>query len=225
MAFIRTVFVGRPKVLHDARGEWTSSIARDAVGGSIEVTQRGLAGDRVTQPFHGGADAAICCQPAEHYRFWRDRYAVELNDGAVGENFTLEGVGDDEVCAGDIVAAGTALLQVTGPRVPCATLARRIGRTDWVRLTTKQNRSGFYTRVLEPGAVQAGDDWQLKQRLNPSATITAINRCYFLHFDGDFARDLVQMQGIGSWWRDQMLLKLQQSERDGEQLSLGLGTA
>jgi MOSC domain-containing protein YiiM len=222
MASIRSVFVGQPKVMHDARGEWTSSIARDPVTGSIEVTRRGLLGDRVTQPFHGSLDAAICCQPADHYRFWKDAYGVELTDGAVGENFTLEDVTDSEICAGDIVLVGSALLQVTGPRVPCNTLARRIGRADWVKLTTRENRSGLYARVLEPGAVQAGDCWKLQDRPHPRAAITAINRCYFLHFDGDFGRSLVEMNELGSWWRERLLKKLQESERSGEQLMLGL---
>jgi len=222
MASIRSVFVGQPKLLTDARGDWTSSIARDVVQGPVEVTLRGLAGDRVTQPFHGSLDAAICCQPADHYSFWREAYGVQLEDGAVGENFTLEGVTDSEVCAGDLVRVGTALLQVSGPRAPCANLARHIGRSDWVKLTTQENRSGFYTRVIEPGVVTAGDRWHLEQRPNPSASITAINRCYFLQFDGDFARSTAHMPGLASWWREKLLDKLQETARTGEQLLLGL---
>ena len=222
MPSIRSVFVGQPKVMHDARGEWTSSIARDPVTGPIEVASRGLRGDRVTQPFHGGLDAAICCQPADHYRFWKATLGVELEDGAVGENFTLEGVTDSEICAGDKVLAGSAVFQVTGPRIPCATLARRIGRADWVKLTTRENRSGFYMRVLQPGMVQAGDRWELRDRPHPTATVAAINRCFFLQFDGDLARYLVQMDGLGSWWRDEFRKKLQETERSGEQLLLGL---
>ena len=88
---------------------------------------------------------------------------------------------------GDIVRIGTALAQVTGPRVPCANLARRIGRKDWVKLTIRENRTGFYMAVREPGIVQPGDPWHVEERFNPEGTIPAINRCLYLDFDPVFA--------------------------------------
>ncbi len=200
---IQAVFVGQPKTVTDERGTWTSSIFRDPVQGPVQVQRDGLRGDKVTQPYHGGPDAAICVHPLEHYLFWNDRYATQLAPGNVGENFTLAHVADDEVCAGDVVRVGSALLQVSGPRIPCANLARRIGRPDWVKLTVTENRTGFFVRVLESGTVQAGDAWQLEERLNPDGTMTAINRCMYLSFDPSFAQRMTQMQGLGDWWKEQ----------------------
>lgn len=201
-ARIAHVFVGRPKTITDDRGTWTSSIARDPVVGPVEIALDGLAGDAVAQPYHGGPDAAVCVHHIYHYRFWGERYGMALRPGAVGENFTLDGITEDDVCAGDILRAGSSLLQVSGPRVPCANLARRIGRDDWVRLTVRENRTGFYMRVLEPGTVEQGDAWRLEERLNPEGSIPAINRCAFLTFDADFAQQMKEMDGLSEWWKE-----------------------
>jgi len=155
-AAIHSIFVGLPQPITDEYGTWMSSIIRNHVEGPIELTRRGLQGDRVHQPYHGGRDAAVCVHLCDHYDFWNRRFGLNLQPGSVGENFTLTNLTEDEVCAGDVLRAGTALVQVSGPRVPCANQARRIGRADWVRLTIQENRTGFYLRVLEPGIVQAG---------------------------------------------------------------------
>jgi MOSC domain-containing protein YiiM len=146
---------------------------------------------------------------ADHYLFWSSRLNLELQPGCVGENVTLGGITEEMVCAGDCVRLGTALVQVSGPRVPCANLARRVGRPDWVKLTILENRTGFYLRVLEPGAVQEGDSWSVEERLNEAGSIPAINRCMYLDFDPGYARQMLSMKGLAEWWKDQARLKLE----------------
>src|SRR5205814_613220 len=180
---IHSVFVGQPKSITDARGTWTSSICRERVLGPVTLRHEGLAGDKVAQSYHGGPDAALCVHLLDHYRFWKSHYSLNLQPGHVGENLTLDAITEDQICAGDIVRVGTALVQVSGPRIPCANQARRIGRSDWVKLTIRENRTGFYMRVLEPGIFEAGNAWKLQERLNPDGSIPAINRCLYLHFD------------------------------------------
>jgi MOSC domain-containing protein YiiM len=137
---------------------------------------------------------------------------MALEPGYVGENLTLAGITENEVCAGDIVRVGTALIQVTGPRVPCANLARRIGRRDWVKLTINENRTGFYARVLESGVVQPGDHWDLRERLNPDGPIPALNRCMYLQFDPAYANIVGQMEGLSKWWKEQTAEKTAQTD-------------
>jgi MOSC domain-containing protein YiiM len=209
---LATIFVGQPKTITDERGEWTSSIFRERVDGLVEARQGGLAGDRVAQPYHGGPDADICVHLMDHYRFWNEHYTMSLNAGSVGENFTLAGIREDEICAGDILRVGAALVQVSGARTPCANLARRIGRADWVKLTIRENRTGFYLRVLEPGLVQAGDAWQLQEHFNPDGSIPAINRCLFLEFDPAYAARMQEMRGLADWWKEQARERTAQGE-------------
>lgn len=205
---IDAIFVGGPKTLTDAQGVWQSSIHRQRSDGPVHVTTQGIAGDKATQPDHGGPDAALCVHLADHYRFWRERYGLALAPGAVGENLTLSGLTEDAVCVGDMVRLGTVLAQVSGPRVPCANQARHIGRSDWVRLTIRENRTGFYLRVLEPGTVQSGDPWIVEQHFDEEASIPRINHCMYLNFDSTYANRIVHMTGIGDWWREQAAEKL-----------------
>ena len=211
-ATVQAVFTGTPKSITDERGTWTSSIFRDRVDGPVAISVHGLAGDKVAQPYHGGPGAAICVHVADHYDFWNSRYKMNLHAGSVGENITLDELTEDDICVGDRVRLGTAIVQVSGPRVPCANLARRIGRTYWVKLTILENRTGFYLRVLEPGAVQAGDGWVLEERVPNAASIPAINRCMYLKFDPAFASRMLEMPGLEAWWKDQARQKIEDHE-------------
>ena len=209
---IEAIFVGKPKTLNDARGRWRSSIARSPATGPVQVTPTGILGDKCALPMHGGPDSALCVHLTEHYRFWNEHYAMQLGPGAVGENLTLGNLAEDDIFVGDIIRLGTVLAQVSGPRVPCAKQARHIGRADWVKLTIRENRTGFYMRVLEPGTVHPGDPWLLEKRLNENASITSINRCMYLDFDPAFAQRMQTMHGLGEWWRKQAAVKLRNGD-------------
>lgn len=210
---VDAIFVGQPKSITDERGTWRSSIYRDRVHGPVELHIEGLVGDKATRPYHGGPDSALCVHLLDHYRFWQSRYGLDVQPGHVGENITLDGIREDQICVGDIVRVGNGRIQVSGPRVPCANQARRIGRSDWVKLTIRENRTGFMARVLEPGVVESGDAWELQERLHPDGQIPAINRCFYLQFDRDDARRILEMRGIADWWREQVVQKLEkQSE-------------
>ncbi len=211
-AIVEAVFTGQPKVLSDERGTWTSSIFRQRTEEPVAISFEVLAGDKVTQPYHGGSGAAICVHLAEHYLFWNAFFDMGLKAGFVGENITLAGISEDEICVGDHVRLGTAVVQVSGPRVPCANLARRIGRSNWVRDTIRENRTGFYLRVLEPGIVQSGDTWSLEERRNATGSIPAINRCMYLDFDPTYAKSMLDMPGLETWWKDQARQKLANQE-------------
>jgi MOSC domain-containing protein YiiM len=215
-ATVQAVFTGEPKSITDERGEWTSSIFRDRVDGPVQVSFRGLAGDKATQPHHGGPGAAICVHLADHYSFWNSQYDMNLQAGGVGENVTLEDIAEDQVCVGDIVRLGTAVVQVSAPRVPCANQGRRIGRPDWIKLTIRKNRTGFYLRVLEPGVLQAGDSWVVEERINEDGSIPAINRCMYLEFDPEYARRMMEMPGLEAWWKEQAPQKLKGQEHEDQ---------
>lgn len=217
-AIVRGLFVGQPKSITDERGTWTSSINRDSISGPIEVTVAGLAGDKVTQPLHGSPGQAICVHLIDHYQFWKTHYDVELRIGGVGENVTLDEITEEQVCAGDIARLGTALVQVSAPRVPCGNQARWIGRKDWVKLTLKENRTGFYLRVLEEGILQIGDTWKLQEQLNPDGSISAINRCMYQAFDADYAQRLMEMPGLDQWWKDRIRRKAEEVARGSSEM-------
>lgn len=134
-------------MLEDERGPWRSSIRRQQIHGPIQITTAGPVGNQVAQPYHGSPAAALCVHLMDHYRFWSARHAL-LAPGSMGENLTLDGVLENEVCAGDVVQVGTAVLQVSGPRTPCANLARFLGRTDWVKQMSLRTGPAFTCAYL-----------------------------------------------------------------------------
>ncbi|MEZ4630676.1 MAG: MOSC domain-containing protein [Deinococcales bacterium] len=113
MSYIHALFVGKPKSIRDEKGTWTSSIFRDPVD-KVMAKVGGLVGDKVTQSYHGGEDADICLHLLEHYQFWNEHYDMNLKAGYVGENITLVGVDEKDVCVGDVVRLGEAIIQVSG---------------------------------------------------------------------------------------------------------------
>ena len=72
-------------------------------------------------------------------------------------------------------------------------------------ITIRENRTGFYLCVLEAGMVQPGDPWEVQERFNPDGSIPAINRCIYLEFDPLYAQRVAQMQGLGHWWKEQVI--------------------
>ena len=211
------VFAGGQKTLHDAQGEWRSSIARDSLHGPAQVEVRGLVGDQATQPYHGDSEKAVCLHSQSHYDFWNEHLGMRLTPGGVGENLTIAGLDEpsvcDEsvVCVGDILQIGSVRLQITAPRTPCDTQARRVGRADWIELTLRSLRTGMYARVLAPGSLETGDDLWLAARPNPGLTVQALVRCYFHEFDPELAQRLIAAEGLMPWWAERFQRRLREA--------------
>jgi MOSC domain-containing protein YiiM len=209
------VFTGGPKTLYDARGEWISSIGRDPVRGPAALETRGFVGDQATQPYHGSLETAVCLHPLAHYPYWNEHYGMSLAPGGVGENLTLDGTDESQVCVGDVFQIGSARLQISAPRMPCETQARRVGRSDWVALTLRTLRTGMYARVLMPGSLQAGDEMLLVARPNPGLTVQDLTRCYYHEFRPDVAMRLIEAEGLMVWWKERFEARLRAATGGG----------
>src|SRR5499425_847833 len=108
---------------------------------------------------HGGEQRAVFVYQMDSYRYWK-RF-LGRNDfafGQFGENFTVEGLADDEVCIGDRYRIGDAVFEVTQPRVTCYRVGIRMNEPRMPALLTSSGRPGFYLRVLQEGVVGAGDE-------------------------------------------------------------------
>ena len=177
---LAAVHVGRPREIDDGAGAWSSAICRTIVTGPVQLGFEGLAGDAVADTLHhGGTDQAICCHPTAHYSHWNDFYRLTgdnaLRPGAVGENWTVDGAEERDLCIGDIYGVGSAVVQVSSPRVPCWKQERKLGLSDFLKNSVASMRSGFYMRVITPGTVQAGDRWKLLERPRPGTTVALVN--------------------------------------------------
>ena len=123
----------------------------------VSLAPDGVDGDAVLNTkHHGGPDQAVYVYSAEDYEWWKTELGRSLEPGTFGENLTISAV-PEPVRIGDRLEIGDTLLEVTAPRIPCATFAARMGEASWIRRFRDANRPGFYCRVLQTGTVRPGD--------------------------------------------------------------------
>jgi MOSC domain-containing protein YiiM len=112
---------------------------------------------------HGSPDQAVCVYAYNHYSYWEGRLGQRLLPGAFGENLTIQGALESQVCIGDIFQIGEAQVQVTQPRQPCAKIGKKFGESKLPEWMIAYRASGFYLRVLQEGLVTSGAEFELVQ--------------------------------------------------------------
>ena len=154
------VNVGMPKDVPWQGKTVFTGVFKDAVAGPRRVRRLNVDGDgQGDLGGHGGEQRAVFVYQIDSYRYWeRELGRDDFVHGQFGENFTVEGLGDDEVCVGDRFRIGAAVFEVTQPRVTCYRVGIRLNDPRIPALLVSHRRPGFYFRVLEEGDVQAGDE-------------------------------------------------------------------
>ncbi|MBV9611201.1 MAG: MOSC domain-containing protein [Acidobacteriaceae bacterium] len=156
---IVSVNVGQPRLVRSGEGTVLTSIFKSPLAGRVKLSGHNLEGDRQSDlTVHGGPYKAVYLYPIEHYAWWREQLPrMDLRFGMFGENLTSEGVLEGELHIGDQFRIGSAVLQVTQPRMPCYKLALRFERADMVRRFWASGRSGVYFSVVQEGELESGD--------------------------------------------------------------------
>ena len=172
---ILAVLTGKARPFRD---DEASAIGKLPVEDSVAVGPMGLAGDeQADRTVHGGIDKAIHHYPADHYDWWRQYLGdAPLLDapGAFGENISTAGLHEENIFLGDRFRLGSALVEVTQARQPCWKLDHRFGAKGVMAQVVKTRRTGWYYRVLEPGAVRAGDALDLIERPYPDWPLASL---------------------------------------------------
>ena len=139
----------------------------------------GVVGDDVvSRKHHGGTRQAVYAVAREELDWWSGTLGRDLADGTFGENLTTEGLDVDAAVVGERWRVGSALLEVTGPRIPCATFAAWMGERSWVRRFTERGRTGAYLAVVEPGVVSTGDVVEVLGRPGHGLTVPQVFRAF-----------------------------------------------
>ena len=174
------ISVGRPRQVEWRGRSVRTSILKTPVSHRVHVTSTNIEGDEQSDlSVHGGVEKAVYVYPAEHYDFWRRELpGADLGWGAFGENFTTEGLLEDEVWIGDRYRVGTTEFVVTQPRMPCYKLAIRFGQIEMVKRFLQSGRSGFYLAVEREGDVAAGDAIERLARHETRLTVADAVRLY-----------------------------------------------
>ncbi len=190
-----------------------SGFVKHPQAGPVAVGPLGLAGDaQADLSVHGGADKAVYGYAASHYAAWIADYPAHrarFVPGAFGENLTLLGLDETDLCAGDVHAIGTVRLQLCQPRQPCFKLALHFADNSLPRAMTHNRRAGWYYRVLEPGHLSAGDPVQVIDRPHPDLPfdrlIDFVNR---VALDEEVRAKIAGSSGVAAWLRQKALSSL-----------------
>ncbi len=197
--------VGRP-VPFGPRDDRSSIATRTATAAPVMAGPMGLAGDEVGDPrLHGGVDKAIHHYPADHYAAWAadlPEQAGRFMPGAFGENFSAAGLTEADVCLGDRYRVGGALLELSQSRQPCWKLNPRFGVRDMARRVQATGRTGWYWRVIEGGAVAAGDTFTPIARPHPGWTLARVQHLLYVNMlDRDALAEFLALPGLTPSWR------------------------
>ncbi len=217
MARLLSVNVGLPRDVVWKERTVHTSVWKNPVTGRCRVGRLNLEGDgQGDLAGHGGEHRAVFVYQIEAYRYWQEQ--LKRSDfvyGQFGENFTVEELPDDTVCIGDRFQVGTALFEVTQPRVTCYRVGIRMNERRMAALLTSSGRPGFYFRVLREGDVGAGDEIVKVGEAAERMTVAEINALLYLP---PHPRDLLQralrIEALSAGWRGSFEA-LQQSEQNG----------
>jgi ferredoxin-NADP reductase/MOSC domain-containing protein YiiM len=218
MARLLSVNVGLPrditwqgKTVHT--GVWKAPITGPRMVRRLNVDGDGQ-GDMTG---HGGEHRAVFVYQIESYRYWQNQLGrKDFAYGQFGENFTVEGLADTEVCIGDRYRIGGALFEVTQPRVTCYRVGIRMDEPEMAALLVKHGRPGFYFRVIEEGEVRAGDQI-VRVAVGPERmSVSEINALLYTpgHPRDRLERSL-RITALSAGWRTSFEALLEQQRKDG----------
>lgn len=170
-----SIQVGLPKTLGTKNAPnpldrpWTTGFYKAAIAGKVWLSKTNIEGDgQADLENHGGLEKAVLAYGAAHYPGWRESLQLpDLGFGAFGENLTVVGQTEADVCIGDIYEFGEAQLQVSQPRQPCWKLSRRLRVKDLAQQVIRNGKSGWYFRVLKEGYIEPGQNLILGDRPHP----------------------------------------------------------
>lgn len=207
----------------DTAKPWTTGIIKSHVDGPVWLGLLNLQGDgQADLVHHGGTNKAVCAYSADHFPFWRRELGgVDVQGGAFGENFTISGLTERDVCIGDVWQVGEARLQVSQPRQPCWKLTRRWNIKDLALRVQQSGCTGWYFRVLKEGFVAGGSPMALVERMYPEWTIERAN--HVMHHDKAKLAEAARLAAVSLLspnWRESLFQRVGQEIQSNEEMRL-----
>ncbi|MET8757982.1 MOSC domain-containing protein [Lentzea sp. NPDC004782] len=180
MPVVLSLNIAQKTVPVDYAQKGLTAIDKRPVEGPLQVSPpgpkgsggSGVQGDMIGDwASHGGDHQAVYGYAREDLDHWQDELGLDLHNGQFGENITTQGIDQTNALIGERWRVGTALLEVTAPRIPCRTFAGHLGLSGWVKRFTQANRPGAYFRVLEAGLIAPGDEITVVHRPDHDVTV------------------------------------------------------
>ncbi|HZH62282.1 MAG TPA: MOSC domain-containing protein [Metabacillus sp.] len=192
---------GTPSTLTYKGKEFRSGIAKNQVN-KLKITSKGIIGDDVeNHEFHGGTERVICVYAYEHYEYWEQLYQQSLPKAAFGENLTLKGMREQDVCVGDIYQIGEAVIQVSQGRFPCSTINKYTNIHTLLNKIIEHGYTGYFFRVLEEGFIYSDSAIKLLNKHPKEISISTIHHTYF-HDKSNLAQieSILSLDALSEEW-------------------------
>lgn len=198
-ARVVSVNCGTIKDFVDGVKSGQTAIDKRSVAGPVPLRWLGLDGDeQADKQNHGGTEQAVYVYAREDLDWWTERLGRELRDGMFGENVTTAGIDVTGALIGETWRLGTAVVQVTSPRIPCNVFKTWLDEPHWVKRFAAAGRPGAYLRVLTEGSVEAGAEIAVLSR--PDVAVTVAEAMAAFYGDQELLARLLQVEGRGSGW-------------------------
>jgi MOSC domain-containing protein YiiM len=186
---ILSVYVSRIKEVKFSGRTVTTGIFKEPVQQKLLLRKLNLDGDEQADlTVHGGPEKALYTYPSEHYSWWKEQMPdMKFPHGIFGENLTTEGLLESETYIGDEFQAGSAIIRVTQPRLPCYKLGIRFGRADIIKRFMQSARSGLYFAVVKEGTLGPGDDIRYLRSDDYQIKVSDVAKLFIERKNGDSA--------------------------------------
>jgi len=175
-----SINIGQKQTLQNGDELEITGIYKLPVRESVQVTSLGIKEDFIGSPkHHGGLDQAIYVYGMADYEWWSTELGRTIGAGTFGENLTVSDLESAKFNIGDYLHVGAITLQVTAPRIPCGTFARRMEDSKFVKRFRAAERPGLYCRVIKEGIVKAGDEVRVEAYTGETISLVQMYRDYY----------------------------------------------
>ncbi|MDQ6942914.1 MAG: MOSC domain-containing protein [Candidatus Eremiobacteraeota bacterium] len=196
-----SVNVGAVRTVERGGKQITTGIFKEPVAGRVPLRGVNLDGDdQADRSVHGGHDRAAYAYAVEDYGWWSGELGRDCAPGTFGDNLTTRGIDVGGALIGERWRVGSAVVQVTSPRVPCYKLAMKMDDPHFVRRFAEALRPGAYLSIVQEGDVAAGDGIEIVHRPGHALTLAEMTRIYF--FERHRIGELVDVEDLPTGWRD-----------------------
>jgi ferredoxin-NADP reductase/MOSC domain-containing protein YiiM len=223
-----SVNVGMPKDVPWNGKKVHTGVWKTPVEGTVMVRRLNIDGDgQGDLAGHGGEQRAVMVYQTESYDYWRDFLGRDdLQPGNFGENFTVSGLDDHDVCIGDRYRIGDAEFEVSQPRVTCFRVGMCLGVPEMPNLLVSQHRPGFYFRVITEGLVRAGDAIVLTRRGRHELSVADVDALLYLpDRDMELLRKIVEVPALSPGWQQSFRDMLVADEKSSAPTQLPIGVS
>lgn len=220
---ILSINIGKPQQISFNHKEISTGIFKQPANRALFLSSLNFEGDgQADLVHHGGKEKAVCVYPYEHYPYWEKELTRALEYGAFGENLTIRGLLEADVCIGDIFELGESIVQVSQPRQPCYKLSVKYNLPDMPLKVQETGYTGFYFRVLQEGVVPASACLRRIARQPKAITVSYANR--IMHREKDHIagiRKILEVEELSANWRATFLKRLGGNETDSRERLTG----